>query len=180
MKIEELYYTGDGSVRPDELSYFAVMNGWLKSGSPKRVERVADVFQRLCKMFKSGNKNAEPKFQSCAMFLEVIAKGGEKGYAYAQQAESVLRHIFERYEGGNLNWKLNAPLITSVMNCYARSGARNAGEKVEFMLDWMLDTYVEEENGVYRPNAVSFSIGKTYVAAGMVYVRDPIPTYFLA
>jgi len=169
--MEELYKTGDDHIKPNVASYTIVMNGWSKSGSPKKLERISSVFQRMCDMYKSGNQDAEPNYISLATFIDTIAKSGEKGYA--ERGEEMLCRMMELYEDGNVHMKPNARLITSVMNGCARSGARNRGENVEALLDWMLDVYAKEEDPIYRPNAVSFNTGKSYAyIRGGSYARS--------
>jgi hypothetical protein len=132
---------------------------WSKSGLPKALERTADVFQRMCEMYRSGNKDARPNFVSFVTLIDAIIKSGERGAA--QRAEDVLHEMCRQYEDGNANVKPNARLITSVMDCWARSGARNAGEKAEALLDWMISAYSDEDDASYKPNEITFNAGKT-------------------
>jgi hypothetical protein len=46
------------------------------------------------------------------------------------------------------------------MECWARSGARCAGEKSEALLDWMISAYADEEDAIYKPNEIAFNAGK--------------------
>ena len=134
------------------------VHSWSKSGSPKALERTADVFQRMCEMYKSGNKDAQPNFVSFVTLIDAIVKSGERGAA--QRAEDVLRQMYIQYEDGNADVKPNARLITSVMECWARSGARNAGEKAEALLHWMISAYASEDDASYKPNEIAFNAGK--------------------
>jgi hypothetical protein len=118
-----------------------------------------DVFSRMCEMYRSGNKAAQPNCVSFGTLIDAIVKSGERGAA--QRAEDVLRQMHLQYEDGNPNVKPNARLITSVMDCWARSGARCPGEKAEALLDWMISVYADEKDANYKPNEMGFNVGET-------------------
>jgi len=72
--------------------------------------------------------------------------------------------MYDQYRQGNRNAKPNTQLVTSVIDCWQKSGDRDAGEKAEALLDWLIDLYEKEQDESLRPNEFTFTSGKKHTS----------------
>lgn len=109
-------------------------------------------------MFESGNIEARPNLFSYVTLINCITKsGGEKA---AEKSESIIFEMYKQNKNGHPDVKPNTQLVSSVIDSWQKSGARDAGERAELLLNWLIDVYQQEGDKSLRPNEFSFTSGK--------------------
>jgi pentatricopeptide repeat protein len=137
----------------NSVSYSTVMHGWAKQNN---VERTLEVFNRMRQMYESGNNTqAKPNYVSYVTLIDAIVKAGGPGAA--QRSEDVLLDMVERYKAGDGDVKPTSWITTTVIDAWGKSGVRNAGEKAEALLDWLLEMFETNGDVDFMPGAVTFS-----------------------
>jgi hypothetical protein len=109
----------------------------------------------MVKAYKSGNKSARPNLHSFVTLLYAVVNSGRPGAP--QQAENLLRGMYQDFQNGNTSAKPNTQAITLVIDSWAKSGNRDAGEKAEALLDWMIGLYEETRDESFKPNPVTWN-----------------------
>jgi pentatricopeptide repeat protein len=108
------YGQGQASVRPNTISYNAVMNGWARAKNP---EKAAAVLQKMyADVKKEGNINALPDDKTFNTLIKAFALSQDPGAP--EKAEEILRHMVEQYELGASNVKPTVVTYTTVILCY--------------------------------------------------------------
>lgn len=157
-QMEEAYDLGNKILAPNVVSYTTLMNGWNKSGRRHKAEQTQVVFDRMQKMYESGNGAAEPNLVSYVTLVESIVKSKEDGVAV--RVEDIVRGMYENYKTGKSSVKPNAQIISTAINCWSQSGDREAGERAEGLLNWMLGIRKSENDITVEPNEYAFASGK--------------------
>jgi hypothetical protein len=109
-------------------------------------------------MYKAGNGNARPNLVSYVTLINSIARSEQPGSA--EKAEKTLFEMYEDYKSGSIAIPPNARLVTSVIDSWQKSGDRNAGERAEELLDWLLKLYEAEGDESLQPNEYTFNSGE--------------------
>lgn len=125
------------------------------------------MFTRMVKAYKSGNQSARPNLHSFVTLLYAVVNSGRPGAP--QQAENLLRGMYQDYKNGNVAAKPNTQAITLVIDCWAKSGSRDAGEKAEALLDWMIELYRETNDESFKPNPVTWNAAVNAWAKSRVF-----------
>ena len=121
----------------------------------------------MVKAYKSGNVAARPNLHSFVTLLYAVVNSGRPGAP--QQAENLLRSMYQDYLNGNASAKPNTQAITLVIDSWAKSGARDAGEKAEALLDWMIELYDETKDESFKPNPVTWNAAVNAWAKSRVF-----------
>lgn len=85
--------------------------------------------------------------------INAWAKSGAKGAA--QNAESVLQTMENKYRQGDSSLKPNTRTYTSLIDCWAKSGEVNAAKKAEQILIKMQAKYEQTGDNTAKPNTHS-------------------------
>jgi hypothetical protein len=109
----------------------------------------------MVKAYKAGNAAARPNLHSFVTLLYAIVNSGKPGAP--QQAENLLKTMYQDYLNGNHSAKPNTQAITLVIDCWAKSGNREAGQKAESLLNWMIDIYENTKDISFKPNPVTWN-----------------------
>jgi hypothetical protein len=117
--------------------------------------------------YKAGNIAARPNLHSFVTLLYVVVHSGRPGAP--QQAEKLLRGMYQDYQNGNVSAKPNTQAITLVIDAWAKSGSRDAGEKAEALLDWMIELYEEKKDESFKPNPVTWNAAVNAWAKSRVF-----------
>lgn len=84
-------------------------------------------------------------------------------------AEKLLRGMYEDYKNGNVSAKPNTQAVTLVIDCWAKSGTNDAGEKAEALLDWMIGLYEETKDESFKPNQLTWNAAVNAWAKSRVF-----------
>jgi len=112
---------------------------------------VEDTFERMMTMYKSGNDDAQPNSVAWSVLINSIARSKEP--EAAAKAQEIL---FRMKDEGVVP---NTRLVTSVIDSWQKSGASDAGERAEDLLEWLLELYEEEGDVSLQPNEYTFNAG---------------------
>ena len=143
---------------PSAISYGTIISAWSKSSDKNKVQHAEEVFDRMLKMYKSGNKSAAPTFISYVVLVDAIVKSGEENAA--DKAEKIVRNMYESYRSGKSTIKPNYMIVTTVIDCWNKRSIDdpNAAERAEALLDWLIDIYTElDMDEDFMPNEFSFA-----------------------
>lgn len=106
-------------------------------------------------MSENGNTAAAPNLFSYVTLINTYVRTGN---AYGtQKAEDTLLELYEKFKGGRTDLKPNSQIISAVIDCWQKSGLREAGEKAESLLDWALGRYEEDQDQGMAPNEYAFA-----------------------
>lgn len=108
-------------------------------------------------MYISGNLNAQPNLVTYVTLINSIVRSEQAGSA--QMAEETLFEMYEEYKVGSIAVPPNARIVTSVIDCWQKSGERDAGERAEELLNWLLEIYDKEKDDSLQPNEYTFNSG---------------------
>ena len=167
IQMEDHYKNKNYSMKPNVISYSTLMNGYAKSNNPDKAKQTKIVFKRMKTMYEAGNHDARPNFVSYVTLVDSMVKSGRTDAA--EQAESIVRTMYEEYTVGSSTTsgrgsdgvKPNAQLISTVIECWSKSGHTDAGERAENVLNWMIDIYQHSNNDpTLRPMAFPFASSK--------------------
>lgn len=128
---------------------------WAKSGAENALERTEAIFDRMVAMYESGHALAEPNLFSYVILIN--AYGRYSGPSSAQKAEDALFEMYRKYQAGTTVLKPNIQLVTTVIDCWRKSRRRDAGERAEALLDWVLNLYREGHDRSIQPNEFTFA-----------------------
>ena len=143
---------------PSSISYGTIILAWSKSSDKNNVQHAEELFDRMLKMYKSGNKSAEPTFISYVVLVNVIVKSGQEDAA--DKAEKIVRNMYESYRSGKSTIKPNNKIVTAVIDCWSKRSIDdpNAAERAEALLEWLIDIYTElDMDEDLMPNTFSFA-----------------------
>ena len=141
---------------PTVVTYSTIMDGWAKSSHKESVHMTEQVFDRMQQMYQEhGNEKARPNLVSYVTLINALANARDP--EAAQKAEDTLFRMYEEYKKGDTALKPNTQTISAVIEAWQKSGRRDAGERAEAVLDWMISLYEDQKDDHVRPNEYSFS-----------------------
>lgn len=129
---------------------------WAKSGAKDAVERTEAIFDRMVALYECGHAAAGPNLFSYVILINTYGRCSRDPSA-SQKAENTLFEMYRKYKAGNDDLKPNIQLVTTVIDCWQKSGRRDAGERAEALLDWTLNLYNEKQDEAIRPNEFTFA-----------------------
>jgi pentatricopeptide repeat protein len=158
------YKEDDGNqqaVRPDTITYAAVMDAYARQGD---VDGTNTVFKMMQKDYNSGNKNAKPNIKSYTILIDAWSKSNN--HDAPKEASSLLMEMIDLYNKGDLEESPGTATYNAVINCWSKSTNRpNASSHALDILKTMIIQYKEDCNKKIRPNVV------TYAAVMDAYAR---------
>lgn len=107
--------------------------------------------------YKSGNPAARPNLVSYVSLINAIVRSGDDDAS--QRAEDLIFDMYRQFKEGDTDVKPNTRTIALVMDCWQKSRKQEAGEKVESLLNWMLQIYEETNDKDFQPNEYICSLG---------------------
>ena len=148
--MDRLYKSGNYSVRPDTITFNAVLDAWARSGDRMAAHRAEQILDHMDELYREGNQGVKPDTYTYNTLINAHAKSSEKGSA--ARAEHVLQVMKQRYLDGDGDFKPNTRTHTSVIDAWAKSGEKGAARRAEQILNNMIATF--EESGDYdsKPN----------------------------
>eukprot|EP00550_Attheya_septentrionalis_P010527 CAMPEP_0198303960 /NCGR_PEP_ID=MMETSP1449-20131203/57156_1 /TAXON_ID=420275 /ORGANISM="Attheya septentrionalis, Strain CCMP2084" /LENGTH=1280 /DNA_ID=CAMNT_0044006467 /DNA_START=542 /DNA_END=4384 /DNA_ORIENTATION=+ len=141
-------------VQPNSHTYQGVLTAWGRSGCGiKGAKRCEEILNHMHDLYKEGNRALKPMINCYNAVLDAWSRSGG-GVSAAQHAEAILSDMAKV---GDV--KPNARSIHSVLTAWAWSGAPNAAEKAEKMLQYF-DELKQSDAEAYRdlqPELCSFN-----------------------
>lgn len=148
--MDRLYKSGNTSVRPDTITFNAVLDAWARSGDRMAAHRAEQILDHMDELYRAGNQGVKPDTYTYNTLINAHAKSSEKGSA--ARAEHVLEVMKQRYLDGDGDFKPNTRTHTSVVDAWAKSGEKGAARHAEQILNNMIASFEETGDFDSKPN----------------------------
>jgi len=147
--------TRNAGMRPDELTYGAVLHTLAQAGMAHEAETILDALE------DSGqDEGIVPSLTIYNTVLNAWANSFQRNYA-PRRADSLLERMkFLSSTGKNPAIDPDTISISSVISCHARSKTRRGAERGEQILDEVLKLY-SEGNARMKPDSIMFNCAIT-------------------
>merc|ERR1711865_980301 len=148
--MDRLYKSGNCNVRPDTITFNAVLDAWARSGDRMAAHRAEQILDHMDELYRTGNHGVKPDTYTYNTLITAHAKSSEKGSA--ARAEHVLQVMKQRYLDGDDDFKPNTRTHTSVIDAIAKSGEKGAARRAEQILNSMIAIFEEAGDFDSKPN----------------------------
>ena len=154
-----------------------------KMKAPDRFTAVVDVWERLWQRYEANDQSSSSSSSSLSSFrlqpnlhaLTILIRAcqAEKTADAAHLAQDALERFYRLpvpNDGPDVKEELhgemdetipttgiNTQVVTSVLDCWQKSGDREAGPKAQALLEWLVQEYQTTRNPHLQPNAYTFS-----------------------
>ncbi len=180
--MDRLHKAGNVSVRPDTITFNAVLDAWARSGDRMAAHRAEQILDHMDELYRAGNLGVKPDTYTYNTLINAHAKSSEKGSA--ARAEHVLEVMKKRYLDGDGDFKPNTRTHTSVVDAWAKSGEKGAARRAEQILNNMIASFEETRDHDSKPNVhtanavcnVSFSLDEFSL---FPFLRDKKLTFYI-
>jgi pentatricopeptide repeat protein len=119
-------------VKPDILSYNAVLNAWSRSGRLDAATQAQALFDELVKKYQSGYGKMKPDQHTFTALI--TAWGRSKRKDGASKAQAVFDDLLSRYQSSDKDLKPDVVVYNSLIGTWANAGVP---EKAELILRGM-------------------------------------------
>lgn len=143
---------GNLKAKPDGVSYNTVIlaiANHRNRGSGKAAER---ILQRMEKQYSSGDTSSKP---TSTTFTSLI-KAWTSDRGGTRRAEEIVNEL-KKSKKGSKTVKPDTSIYNALLNCYAKSGERDAATRAEEIIQEMLHEYSETGNESIKPNFRTYS-----------------------
>jgi pentatricopeptide repeat protein len=130
------YAAGDSSLRPNFVTYMALLSVWAKAGNGERAEKTLNA---MLDDFRGGNKSAKP--QSRAFGTVLVAWSWSKDREAPHRAEALFQQMVELSQGKDTKVAPTTLDARTVLNSWVNSDEYKASERAEHFLRHMWDLY---------------------------------------
>ena len=171
-RMEDLYKFSstehyDKKTKPDAITYTSAIECLVMSGGKGCGEKAEQILKSMEQMYFHDNMESDdlkPDTTSYNAVLRAYASSGEKDAA--EKTETFLKRMMNNnveekvLAGRRRNVLYVQPNVLSfgiVIDAWAKSGERNAPQRAERLLEFMIDQSKNDSNHVFKPNAVVFS-----------------------
>jgi PPR repeat/Pentatricopeptide repeat domain len=148
--MDRLYKSGNQDVRPDTITFNAVLDAWARSGDRMAAHRAEQILDHMDELYRAGNHGVKPDTYTYNTLINAHAKSSEIGSA--ARAEHVLQVMEQRYLDGDKDFKPNTRTHTSVIDAWAKSGETGAAKRAEQILNNMIASYEASGDVDIKPN----------------------------
>ena len=149
-RMERLYQNGKGEARPDASAYANLINCYTKSEHPRASRRALELLEDSERQYKKGNKSMKPTLLLYSAVFQALAK--TRSVKSAEKAEQLLR----RKLTFRARPKMTTVAFNAVIDAWARSGASDAPEKAQAILNEMIKRFDQGDDEV-KPSTRSFN-----------------------
>lgn len=140
-----LRHMKDRGVRANVISWNTVIDAYAKEKNPERAEA---LLREMTSEYEQGNKDVKPSMRTYAVVLS--AWSAKQSIQSGEQGERLMELMIKLHESGELE-EPDVIAYNSVLACWARSGARDAGARANDFLHKMIG------EGKMKPDAYSFN-----------------------
>lgn len=151
-QMERLYNSGDGNVKPDVVSYSAVVNAYSKAASEdiSCATRAMEILQRMEELYEGGNKDVRPNLRTYTSVINAFARIGAP-----EVADDLLSKMKKCHKSGDITLKPDTVCYSSVLDAYAKKGGEDCALRAEELLKEMIGLYNSGDNDV-KPNTQTY------------------------
>jgi pentatricopeptide repeat protein len=151
-QMERLHKSGDGNVKPDVVSYSAVVNAYSKA-APEDIScatRAMEILQRMEELYEGGDKDVKPNLRTYTSVINAFARIGAP-----EVADDLLSKMKKSHESGDISLKPDTVCYSSVLDAYAKKGGEECALRAEELLNEMIGLYNSGDNDV-KPNTQTY------------------------
>lgn len=150
------------------------MAGYAKTASPAHFTALTYTWEQLWQQAPQLKPNLH------ALTIYIAACQAQRTADAAQLAQDALKRFYQNQSTGettnhhniddenendnlddeqtnNSSNTINVQVVTSVLDCWQKSGAREAGPNAQALLQWLVQEYQVTQNCALQPNAYTFS-----------------------
>jgi len=131
----DMYKSGKNDrVKPDTVTYNAVLKVWGKSGHPKSGERSEALLDKMLQLYEeTGDSDIIPDEVTFNSVIHNIANSHVRDSP--QRAMRLLERMDQLYESGLIKARPDIISYNSVLNAFAKSGGPQSASRAEELLD---------------------------------------------
>lgn len=149
-RMEDSYAKGETSLQPNLLSYNTVLDVYSKEGDAISAERLLD------QMLKRDDALVKPDSYSYTSVLTAWSRSSVDKAEAVRRAEDLLNNIESRYASGKSDFRADTSVYNALINCWAKSGEREALYRVTQILSLMEELGLQGGDSDMRPNSRTY------------------------
>lgn len=142
-------------VKPDTVTYNAVLKVWGKCGHPDSGERSIVLLGDMIQRYKDGDSNVTPDDVTYNSVINNIANS--KSEDSPQRAMQLLEEMESSYESGLIKSKPDIISYNSVLKAFAKQGGYTSAKRAEEMLNKLEESYDARATTI-QPDVISYNI----------------------
>eukprot|EP00571_Detonula_confervacea_P002530 CAMPEP_0172318850 /NCGR_PEP_ID=MMETSP1058-20130122/36021_1 /TAXON_ID=83371 /ORGANISM="Detonula confervacea, Strain CCMP 353" /LENGTH=831 /DNA_ID=CAMNT_0013033769 /DNA_START=163 /DNA_END=2655 /DNA_ORIENTATION=- len=152
-QMQEMYEGGNGDVKPDTVTYNAVLKVWGKCGHSDAGERSEEILNKMLQLYEAGDPDVIPDDFTFNSVIHNIANSNVVDSH--KRAIRLLEQMEQSCETGLIKARPDIISYNSVLNAFAKNGGPESAQHAEEMLDSL-----ENDSGVWniRPDVYSYNI----------------------
>jgi pentatricopeptide repeat protein len=139
--MEALYQEKILDQPPDIFHYTIVCSIWAKTGAKGGPNRCTELLCLTTERYNEGFEQCKPSIRLYNAILDCYSRAGQY-----ERAEQLLYHMLSLSRKGDRDARPDPFSFDSVIHAFLRSGARDAGQRAESILERGLE-FAEEEGG---------------------------------
>ena len=156
----DMYNSSDGSdrrkdVKPDTVTYNAVLKVWGKCGHPDSGERSIALLDDMIQRYKDGDSSVLPDDVTYNSVINNIANS--KSEDAPRRAIQLLEEMESSYESGLIKSKPDIISYNSVLNAFAKQGGYTSAKRAEEILNKLEESYDSRATNI-QPDVISYNI----------------------
>ena len=146
-KMEDMYMQNPNTnLKPDRISYTTLIAGWSHVKKPIAMKRAEQIQDRMMNMVKNGNDDATPDNVLRLNMLNTVF-----GRESAKKAEAIVNDMIKDREEHKI-------AVTKLIKEWTLSrDVHDAGERAEYIIEFLLQQYEKTKNEVFLPDSYLFS-----------------------
>jgi len=143
--------TKNEAIRPDKISYTALMNTLINGQEHNYAEKSAALLLQMEKEFHDGNEGMKPDTIAYATVIKALGRAGKP-----ERAEDIIKRMEELSAAGDKDINPNISCYNSLINAYAKSNRKDSSKKAEDVLR-RIDEANKNKEIYLLPNIVTYT-----------------------
>ena len=131
MEIEKA--SGNPHVKPNSVAFTSVINAWARSGSPRALERIEYIFERMIELYKDGNEDVKPNNLTFNSVMSAYVKNNIPNAG--SMTEKLLNRMDAMSSEGDEEVEPDTISFNVCINAWARSDDPAAAQYAEHLLN---------------------------------------------
>ncbi len=164
-RMEEKSDNGDLEVKPDGVSYNTVILAIANNGGQGSGKSAERILRRMEKQYYKGHEASKPTSATYTSLIKAWTCEKKFSTRRAEEIVNKLRKEASKQKGAVAP---DTSIYNALLNCYAKSGERNAAKRAEEIIQMMLLEYSETGDESIKPNF------RTYTTAIDVYSKSQV------
>lgn len=155
-EMEERYASGQKELKPNTVTFNAVIDCWAKSGQGTLAARKAEhLLQVMETMYAKGDQTVKPSAHTYNSVLQTWARSNTR--CAHRKSQTLLNHMWRQYECGNEDVKPDSHAYNIVINAVSKSHRIDKAQEALRLLRQMDKQYREGLNTAAQPNTLTYT-----------------------